>query len=107
MKAKAGGAGKKRHSLMFDDSVWSLIQSRADAAGMSVSKFLAERATEPGRSLEEGADLPVAVWRRAVVDLHTLALAERLRFEQVGAGATWRRLVEEAEASVSADEVEG
>ena len=92
---------------MFDDSQWSLLRSRARSAGKSVSQFLWERAGEPEHALGEGEDLPIAVRRRAVVDLRALALAERVRFEQAGAGATWRRLVEEAEASVAADEVEG
>ena len=45
--------------------------------------------------------------RAAAVDLRALVLAERLRFERAGAGATWRRLVEEAEAAVAADEALG
>ena len=104
MEGKAAGARRKKHSLTFDESRWNLIRGRAEAAGMSVSEFVGERALKPERPLEEEADLPVAVWRRAVVDLRTLVLVEQLRFEQEGVGATWRRLVEEAEASVAADE---
>ena len=107
MNRKATGGRKKPHSLMFDDSQWSLLQNRARSAGMSVSQFVWERAGEPDHGVSEGEDLPIALWRRAVVDLRALSLAERLRFEQEGGGAMWRRLVEEAEASVAADEAAG
>ena len=107
MNRDATGGKKKAHSLMFDDSQWSLLQRRARSAGMSVSQFLWERAGEPELALAEEENLPIALWRRAVVDLRVLSLVERLRFEQAGNGATWRRLVEEAEASVAADEAAG
>ena len=107
LNPNATGSRKKSHSLMFDDSQWSLLQGRARSAGMSVSQFLWERAGEPEHASTEGEDLPKALWRQTVVDLRALSLAERLRFEQAGAGDTWRRLVEEAEASVAADEAIG
>ena len=91
---------------MADDSQWRLVASRARAAGMSISRFVIERALEPPRPPVEADPLPVAVQRSAAVDLRTLALAERLRFETADAGAAWRRLVEEAEASVAADEAQ-
>ena len=98
---------KKPRSVMADDSQWRLIASRARAAGMSISQFVIERALEPVRPPVERDHLPVAVQRSAAVDLRMLALAERLRFEKARAGAAWRRLVEEAEASVAADEAQG
>ena len=107
MNPNAPGGRKKAHSVMFDDSQWSLLRSRARSAGMSVSQFLWERAGEPEHAFTEREDLPIVLRRGAVIDLRALALAERLRFEQAGAGATWRRLVEEAEASVAGDEAEG
>ena len=97
---------KKPRSVMADDSQWRLIASRARAADMSISQFVIERALEPARPPVETGHLPVAVQRGAAVDLRTLALAERLRFEKARAGAAWRRLVEEAEASVAADEAQ-
>ena len=36
-----------------------------------------------------------------------MVLAERMRFEDEGKAGVWQRLVEEAEASVAADEREG
>lgn len=107
MTVDAAGGRKRPHSVMFNDSQWGLLRSRARSAGMSVSQFLWERAGEPESAVSEGQDLPVASRRRAVVELRALALAERVRFEQAGAGATWRRIVEEAEASVAADEAAG
>ena len=107
MEPNETGTRKKTRSIVADDSQWNLIRGRARAAGMSVSQFAVERALEPARSAEEGDDLPVAVRRRALVDVRALVLAEQLRFEQAGEGATWRRLVEEAEASVARDEGEG
>ena len=101
---KTAGGRKKARSVMADDSQWRLIGARARAAGMSVSRFVVERALEPARLPVERDTVPAAVQRRAAVDLRTLALAERLRFEHNDAGASWRRLVEEAEASVAADE---
>ena len=97
---------KKARSVMADDSQWRLIASRARAADMSISRFVIERALEPARPPVETDHLPVALQRGAAVDLRTLASAERLRFETAGAGAAWRRLVEEAEASVAADEAQ-
>ena len=102
--SKNGGGRKKPRSVMADDSQWHLIANRARAAGMSISQFVIERVLEPARPPVE-AD-PVAVQRSAAVDLRTLVLAERLRFEKADAGAAWRRLVEEAEASVAADEAQ-
>ena len=98
---------KKPRSVMADDSQWRLMRSRARAAGLSISQFVIERALEPARPPAEPDRLPLAVQRSAAVDLRTLVLAERLRFEKANAGAAWRRLVEEAEASVAADEAQG
>ena len=97
---------KKPRSVMADDSQWRLMKSRARAAGPSISQFVIERALEPARPLTEPDRVPVAVQRSAAVDLRTLVLAERLRFEKADADAAWRRLVEEAEASVAADEAQ-
>ena len=97
---------KKPRSVMADDSQWRLVASRARAAGMSISQFVIERALEPARLPVEADPLPVAVQWSAAVDLRTLVLVERLRFEKENAGAAWRRLVEEAEASVAADEAQ-
>ena len=97
---------KKPRSVMADDSQWRLIKSRADAAGMSISQFVMERTLEPVRPPVEAGPLPAAVQRSAAVDMRTLVLAERLRFEKANADAAWRRLVEEAEASVAADEAQ-
>ena len=104
--SKNAGGRKKPRSVMADDSQWHLIASRARAAGMSISQFIIERVLEPARPPVEADPLPVAVQRRAAVDLRTLVLAERLRFEKADADAAWRRLVEEAEASVAADEAQ-
>ena len=97
---------KKPRSVMADDSQWHLIANRARAAGLSISQFVIERALEPARPPVEADAVPVAVQRSAAVDLRTLVLAERLRFEKANADAAWRRLVEEAEASVAADEAQ-
>ena len=101
--------GRKRpRSVMATDSDWRLIRRRADKAGISTSEFLVGRGLAPAEAAAESAeDLPLAVKRRAAVDLRLLVLAERLRFEAGGRGGVWRRLVEEAEASVAADEGEG
>ena len=97
---------KKPRSVMADDSQWRLVASRARAAGMSISQFVIERVLEPARPAVEADPPPAALQRSAAVDLRTLVLAERLRFEKADAGTTWRRLVEEAEASVAADEAQ-
>ncbi len=105
----AGDDGRKRpHSVMATDSDWCLVRSRAGRADLSASEYLVSRGLAP----EEPAavspeDFPLAVRRRALVDLRLLVLAERMRFEDEGRGGVWRRLVEEAEASVAADGREG
>ncbi len=101
--------GRKRpRSVMATDSDWRLIRRRADKGGISTSEFLVGRGLAPSAAAAESADdLPLAVKRRAAADLRLLVLAERLRFEAGGRGGVWRRLVEEAEASVAADEGEG
>ena len=107
MSTNATDARKKPRSVMADDSQWRLIRSRARAAGVSTSQFVVERALEPAHPPAEEDRLPVALERRAAVDLRTLVLVEQLRFEQESAHGSWRRLVEEAEASVAADETSG
>lgn len=101
--------GRKRpRSVMATDSDWRLIRRRADKAGISTSEFLVGRGLAPAEAAAESAeDLPLAVKRRAAADLRLLVLAERLRFEAGGRGGVWRRLVEEAEALMAADEGEG
>ena len=99
---------KKPHSVMATDTDWRLVRSRADKAGMSASDFLISRGLAPEEPAAESTeDLPLAAKRRALVDLRLLVLAERMRFEDEGRGGVWRRLVEEAEASVAADGREG
>ena len=98
---------KRPRSVMASDREWGMVRSRARAAGMSASAFVFERALAPAVAEPEREDLPLAVRRRAAVDLSLLVLAERMRFEQEGMGGIWRRLAEEAEASVAAEEREG
>ncbi|MCY4502384.1 MAG: hypothetical protein OXE57_12575 [Alphaproteobacteria bacterium] len=98
---------KRPRSVMASDREWSMVRSRARSAGMSASAFVLERALAPAVAEPERDDLPLAVRRRAVVDQRVLVSAERLRFEQEGLGGIWRRLAEEAEASLAADEREG
>ena len=98
---------KRARSVMADDSEWRLIGRRARAAGVSISQFVVGRALEPAHAPSEQDSLPPAVARAAAVDARALVLAERLRFEGAGAEAAWRRLVEEAEAAVAADEALG
>ena len=98
---------KKPRSVMASDREWSMVRSRARSAGMSASAFVIERALAPAAVEPEKEDLPLAVRRRAVVDQRLLVSAERVRFEQEGMGGIWRRLAEEAEASVAAEEREG
>ena len=98
---------KKPRSVMVRDSDWRLIRTRARKVNKSASDFLIERGLAPSEPAAERAEvLPLAMQRRAVVDLRILALAERMRFEDEGRGAAWQRLVEEAEASVADDEQE-
>ncbi len=104
----AADDGRKRaHSVMATDSDWRLVRNRADRADMSASEYLISRGLAPEEPAEIAEDLSLAAKRRALVDLRLLVLAERMRFEDEGRGAVWRRLVEEAEASVAADGREG
>ncbi len=105
----AADDGRKRpRSVMATDSDWRLVRSRADRADMSASEFLISRGLAPAEPAAESTeDLPLALKRRALVDLRLLVLAERMRFEDEGRGGVWRRLVEEAEASVAVDGREG
>ncbi len=89
---------------MATDSEWRLVRGRAEKAGLSASEFLLSRALAPAAE-PASQGLPAAVQRRLAVDLRLLVLAERLRFAQEE--GVWRRLVEEAEASVADDEREG
>ncbi len=91
---------------MATDSEWRLVRGRAEKAGLSASEFLLSRALAPAAE-PASQGLPAAVQRRLAVDLRLLVLAERLRFAQDGRESVWRRLVEEAEASVADDEREG
>ncbi len=99
---------KKPRSVMATDSDWRLVRTRARQADKSASDFLIERGLAPSEPAGERAEvLPLAMQRRAMVDLRLLVLAERMRFEEEGKGRIWQRLVEEAEASVADDEREG
>ncbi len=99
---------KKPRSVMARDSDWRLIRTRVRKTGRSVSDFLIERGLAPSEPAAERAEvLPLAMQRRAAVDLRILVLAERMRFEDEGRAAAWQRLVEEAEASVADDGREG
>ena len=104
----ANDGRKKPRSVMATDSDWRAIRSRAGRADITASEFLVGRGLapeEPAAAVAE--DLPLAVKRRMAVDLRILVLAERMRFEAEGRGGAWQRVVEEAEASVAADEGEG
>ena len=104
----AGDDGRKRpRSVMATDSEWRLVRSRAAKAGLSASEFLLSRGLVPAGPPVEREALALAAQRRLAVDLRLLALAERLRLAQEGREGVWRRLVEEAEASVAEDEREG
>ena len=61
---------------MADESKWSLIWSRARAAGMSVLQFVIEHAVVAARPNIGGDDLPMAVHQRAIVELCALALVQ-------------------------------
>ena len=99
---------KKPRSVMATDSDWRLVRTRARQADKSASDFLIERGLAPLEPVEAGAEvLPLAMQRRAAVDLRLLVLAEQMRFEEEGKAGVWQRLVEEAEASVADDEREG
>lgn len=103
----AGDDGRKRpRSVMATDSEWRLVRGRAEKAGMSASEFLLSRGLAPAEPAAEGGELPAAAQRRLAIDLRLLSLAERLRLAQEGREGVWRRLVEEAEASVAEDERE-
>ena len=91
---------------MATDSEWRLVRSRAARAGMSASEFLLSRGLAPAEPAGGGDGLPLAAQRRLAVDLRLLALAERLRLAQEGREDVWRRLAEEAEASLANDERE-
>lgn len=105
----ASDEGRKRpRSVMATDGDWRLVRSRARRAGMTASEFLVSRGLAPEEPAAEIAEeLPLAVKRRALADLRLLVLAERMRFEDEGRGGVWRRLEEEAEASLAADGREG
>ena len=103
---EADDSRKKPRSVMASDKEWSLVRSRARTAGMSASAFVLERVLAPPAAPAEDDDLPLAMRRRAVVDQRLLVLAERMRFEAENKSGVWRRLVEEAEASVAADKRE-
>ncbi|MDE0406989.1 MAG: hypothetical protein OXN81_03940 [Alphaproteobacteria bacterium] len=104
----AGDDGRKRpRSVMATDSAWGLVRARAAKAGMSASEFLLSRALAPVEPVSEGGGLPAAAERRLAVDIRLLVLAEGMRFAQEGREGVWRRLVEEAEASVADDQREG
>ena len=92
---------------MATDSEWRLVRRRAEKAGLSASEFLLSRGLAPAEPAAGGGGLPPAAQRRLAVDLRLLTLAERLRLAQEGREGVWRRLVEEAEASVADDEREG
>ncbi len=92
---------------MATDSEWRLVRGRAEKAGMSASEFLLSRGLAPAEAAAGGGGLPAAAQRRLAVDLRLLSLAERLRLAQEGREGVWRRLAEEAEASVAEDEREG
>ncbi len=103
----AGEDGRKRpRSVMATDSEWRLVRSRAEKAGLSASEFLLSRGLAPAEPAAGGDEAPAA-GRRLAVDLRLLVLAERMRFVQEDREGVWRRLVEEAEASVAEDEREG
>ena len=91
---------------MTTDSEWEMIGALAGRAGISVSRFLVERALEsrdPAPETEAPSALPPEVRRRTALAMLVLARVEERRMADAGAKAFWDGLVAEECAWLDAE----
>ena len=101
----AGGQGERRRQrcIMATDTEWQIISERAGAAGLNISRFVAERLAGP--VVEVSA--PSGVMLQAARDLRVLVKIEERRFRAAQAGEAWEALVAEAGAETEGEEAFG
>ena len=99
---------EKRHGrcIMTTDSEWQMINSLADRAGKTNSRFLVERALEMRDAApqdEPRPGYPPEVRRRMALALLVLARVEEKRMADTGAAAVWDSLSAEEGAWLDAE----
>ena len=91
---------------MTTDSEWEMIGALAGRAGMSVSRYLVERALEsrePAHEAGTPSALSPEVRRRTALAMLVLARVEEGRMAEAGAQAFWDGVVAEESAWLDAE----
>lgn len=94
---------RKARTVMATDTEWLQIGAHAGKAGLSVSRFVVRRLTEPVGETAVGPGLA----RQAARDLRVLVKIEERRFREENASEAWYELVAEAEAEMDGEEALG
>ena len=94
--ARAPRERTRQRCVMTTDSEWEMIGALAGRAGLSISRFLVERALEsrdPVPEAEAPSGLPPEVRRRTALATLVLARVEERRLADAGAKAFWDDVV--------------
>ena len=97
------GERRRQRCLMATDTEWQVIAARAKAAGLTISRYVAQRLAGPavGPPAQSGMVL------QAARDLRVLVKIEERRFRDEGAAEAWEELVAEAGAETDGEEAFG
>lgn len=102
------GRKRKQRCIMTTDSEWQRLREQARAAGMSTSRYivhrLSEPTVEPELPIEATPALPLGVQLRVARELLVLAEMERLRMGEGRDGEDlWGQAVAEVDAWLDAE----
>ena len=104
--ARTPGERTRQRCVMTTDSEWEMIGALAGRAGVSISRFLVERALEsrdPAPEADAPSGLPPEVRRRTALAMLVLARIEKRRIADAGATDVWDRIVAEESAWLDAE----
>ena len=97
---------RKARVVMATDSEWQIIGERSEAARMSNSSFIVERAIAATETQSDD-NLPIPLRRRVAREVLVLSRVEELRYRQAGETGAWEEIVAAAEAAIEAEETAG
>ena len=96
----------RQRCVMTTDSEWEMIGALAGRAGLSISRFLVERALEsrePAPEAGSSSGFPPEVRRRMALAMLVLARVEERRIAEASATPVWDRIVAEESAWLDAE----
>ena len=96
----------RQRCVMTTDSEWEMIGALAGRAGLSISRFLVDRALEsrdPAPEAEAPSGPPPEVRRRTALAMLVLARIEERRLADAGATAVWDDVVARESAWLDAE----